>query len=125
MKEGDLALEARASGETCTRCLEPAPRGAARCPQCGQPISPLRRVVSIMAGVAGILALIFLCVVAYRMVYVPEAEQPAIVDPQAAPEGSFAAPPETSSEHETPPPAPADSQPAAAPEAPKKPPLDR
>jgi hypothetical protein len=82
-------------------------------------------MVSIMAGVAGILALIFVCVVAYRMVYIPEGEAAPIVDPQAAPEGSFAAPPETSSEHETPPPAPADSQPTAPPEAPRKAPLDR
>src|SRR4051794_24540405 len=123
MEEDDFAVEAPVSGEPCPRCLGPVPRSAARCPQCGEPISAIRRMAPIMAGVAGLLALIFLCVVAYRMVYVPEQAAPAF-DDQAPPDGSFAPPPETSSGHETPPPAP-ESQPAAPPEVPKKAPLDR
>jgi hypothetical protein len=126
MEEDDLVVEAQPSGESCPRCLEPIPRRVARCPHCGQPISPFRRMTTIMAGVAGILALIFISVVIYRSVYIPEADQAApAFDDQAPPDGSFAPPPETSSGHETPPSTPADSQPAAPPEAPKKPPLDR
>jgi hypothetical protein len=123
MEEDDLAVEEKASGEPCPRCLEPVPQNAARCPNCGQPISSFRRMTTIMTGIAGILALIFLSVMVYRMIYIPE-EQTPVLDDQAAPPGTFAAPPETSSGHETPP-EPADAAPPAPPEAPKKPPLDR
>jgi hypothetical protein len=124
MEEDDLAVEVKASGEPCPRCLEPVPQNAARCPNCGQPISSFRRMTTIMAGVAGVVALTFLFVVAYRMFYLPD-QDPTPVEEQAAPDGTFAPPPETSSGHETPAPAPADSTPPAPPEAPKKPPLDR
>jgi hypothetical protein len=124
MEEEALVVEAQASGETCPRCLEPVPRNAARCPQCGQPISSFRRMAPIMAGVAGLLALIFLFVVAYRMVSVQDPDQAPVVEEPAAPDGSFAPPPETSSGHETPAPAP-DATPPAPPEPPKKAPLDR
>jgi hypothetical protein len=125
MEEHDLAVEAKALGEPCPRCLEPVPRSAARCPQCGQPISGFRRMTVMLTGAAGILALIFLFVVSYRMFYLPDQDPTPVIDDQAAPQGTFAAPPETSSGHETPPPEPADATPPAPPEAPKKPPLDR
>jgi hypothetical protein len=125
MEEDELSVASAPSDESCPRCLEPVPSRAARCPQCGQPISSFRRIAPVLAGVAGILALIFLCVMVYRVVYVPEQDQAPVVDQQAAPDGTFAAPPETSSGHETPPPEPSDAKPASPPEAPKKAPLDR
>jgi hypothetical protein len=125
MEDDDLPVAPPPTGDPCPRCLVPAPTSAARCPNCGQPLSAIRRMAPIMAGVAGILVLIFLFVAVYRVVYMPDQDQTPVVDDQAAPDGQFAPPPETSSGHETPAQPPADSTPPAPPEVPKKPPLDR
>ena len=56
--------DAANAGDLCTRCLQPVPQRAARCPGCGQPLTN-RRSVPLLIGVAGIFALAFMLVLMY------------------------------------------------------------
>jgi len=50
--------------DRCTRCLQPVPRRASRCPGCGHPHNS-RRYVPLLIGLAGICALAFVMVLMY------------------------------------------------------------
>jgi hypothetical protein len=72
---------------------------------------------------AGVLALLFMLVVMYRVVYLADMEQaPTLEDDQAVAVDEMAAPTATSEEQ---PPPPKDDKPAAPPERERPPPLDR
>jgi hypothetical protein len=58
-------LEDRRS-ENCPRCLQPIPPQASRCPACRLPIHS-QRYVPFAIGIAGLLALLFVAFVMYRM----------------------------------------------------------
>jgi len=126
MYEEDEILEEvpQPVGDRCPRCLVPITVKAGRCPLCGIPVARSKRIWPVAAGVACVLALVFLFVVMYRTVYLAELERAAPVDDTTTPSGQFAPPPETSAGHEPPPPAPGDAKPAER-EPQKKPPLDR
>ena len=51
-------------GDLCTRCLQPVPYRAARCPGCGQPHNS-RRALPLLIGVVGIFALAFVMALMY------------------------------------------------------------
>ncbi|HTS60482.1 MAG TPA: hypothetical protein VMH28_00585 [Candidatus Acidoferrales bacterium] len=46
-------------GERCPRCLQPVHFQAARCPNCGEPLSGGQRRLSLWIGVGGLMVLIF------------------------------------------------------------------
>jgi len=50
--------------DKCTRCLQPVPVGAARCPGCGQPHQN-RRWIPLAIGAAGVFALVFVMLLMY------------------------------------------------------------
>src|ERR1035437_5005669 len=50
----------------CPRCLQPVPPKASHCPGCGQPIHALR-LLPLVIGPAGLLALLFALLVMFRM----------------------------------------------------------
>ena len=92
----DLHAESR---EKCTRCLQPVPKKAPRCPSCGQP-TVNRRLVPLLIGVAGLFVLLFAMAVLFyashreelmnRAVVEEEAEKPILSD---SPPDSGPAPP--------------------------------
>ncbi len=98
----------------CPRCLQPVPPKAARCPGCGQPIQTSSRVLRLIIGFAGLIALIFVIGLMYQTVRDEDA-------------GKGAAPTEevqkTPEEELFPPTAP-DSGSKEAPKPEKKPPLN-
>lgn len=72
---------------------------------------------------AGVLALIFMLVVMYQVVYLADLEHaPTLEDDQAAPTEAFDTPTATSQDQPLP---PKDDKPVAPPEAEKPPPLNR
>jgi hypothetical protein len=119
-----LEEEPKPVGEPCPRCLVPVPLKAERCPLCGLPVAHSRRIAPIAAGIACVLALVFLFVMMYRTVSLTELEEAPPVDDIDTPAGKFAPPPETSAGHEPPPPAKGEEKPADI-EPEKKPPLNR
>jgi hypothetical protein len=50
--------------DKCTRCLQPVPTGAPRCPGCGQPHQN-RRWIPLAIGTAGVFALVFVMLLMY------------------------------------------------------------
>ena len=100
-------------GELCSRCLQPVPPKASRCPSCRQPVHSLR-LLMLAIGAAGLLVLVFALLVMFRTGRNQDlVEAPAAVDESAAqPQDPFAVPP----------PANNDSNQPAKPE--KKPPLN-
>jgi hypothetical protein len=98
--------------ECCSRCLQPVPVEAPRCPRCGQPIGS-KRVLPLAIGVAGLLALVFAVFLMYRMVSNEDAAKaPPPPDPAATQQQLFPDPPPANSKASEP----------ARPE--KRPPLD-
>jgi hypothetical protein len=66
--------------DRCTRCLQLLPYKAQRCPDCGQPAKS-RRALPLLIGVAGVLALLFVLGLMWRMVANEEfAKAPVLVD---------------------------------------------
>src|ERR1017187_3682928 len=53
-------------GDRCPRCLQTVPPKASRCPSCGQPIHSMRSLF-IAIGIAGLLVLVFVMLVMYRL----------------------------------------------------------
>jgi len=73
---------------------------------------------------AGVLAMLFMLVVMYQVVYLADIEHaPTLEDDQSAPVDAFATPPATSQDQ--PPPPPKDDKAAAPPKPEKPPPLNR
>jgi predicted amidophosphoribosyltransferase len=50
--------------DRCSRCLQPVPRKAARCPGCGHPASSFRHL-PLLIGVTGVFALVFVVAIMY------------------------------------------------------------
>ena len=66
MDDANRSLE-DVRADMCSRCLQPVPPKAARCPQCRQPVHRLR-LLPWVAGAAGLLALVFALLVAFHVV---------------------------------------------------------
>jgi hypothetical protein len=119
----EAVAELNPASDKCSRCLQPVPVAAKRCPQCGQPISKARRLIFMSVAAAGVLALLFMLVVMYRVVYLADMQHaPTLEDDQAVPADAMATPPATSQDVPLP---PKDDKPSAPPEPEKPPPLNR
>ena len=69
--------------DRCPRCVQILPPKASRCPDCGQPIHSTRWL-PFAIGIAGLLALLFVMLVLYRMAKNEEAANaPVPVDENA------------------------------------------
>src|SRR4051794_38850605 len=112
-----IRMEAR---EKCARCLQPIASDSVRCTHCGQPIHNPRRLIFLMVAAAGVLAVIFMLVIMYRVVYLADLEEAGPVESEqsAAPAAQFSDASTTSQEA---PPPPKDAKPPE-PLAPDKPP---
>jgi hypothetical protein len=98
--------------ENCTRCLQPVPVRAARCPGCGQPYKN-RRWVPLTIGTIGLLALIFVMGLMYYATWRADLDQAEILaDPDGEPQEIMVKVPDSN------------SKPAAPPAPEKKPPLN-
>jgi hypothetical protein len=70
--------------ERCPRCLQPVPPRASRCPGCRQPVHSLRSL-TLVIGAVGLMALLFVVLLMYRMMSNEDAAHaPAPVDEAAA-----------------------------------------
>ena len=71
--------------DRCPRCVRVLPPRASRCPDCGQPIHfHSLRLLPFAVGIAGLLALVFVMLVLYRMAKNEEAARaPVPVDENA------------------------------------------
>jgi hypothetical protein len=104
-------------GERCPRCLQNVSAGASRCPNCGQPIHSIRSLL-VAIGIAGLLVLVFVMLVMYKvMANEDAASAPVPVDDADQKQQLFRDPPPASSANE-----PAKPDRPTKPE--KKPPLD-
>jgi hypothetical protein len=79
------------NAEHCPRCLQVLPPKASRCPDCGQPIHfHSLRLLPFAVGIAGLLALVFVMFVMYRMAKNEEAARaPVPVDDNASQQELF------------------------------------
>ncbi len=68
MEEAVAKPQPTADGDRCTRCLQPVPYRASRCPGCGQPHAS-RRYLPLLIGTAGIFALAFVMALMYYAVW--------------------------------------------------------
>jgi hypothetical protein len=84
--------------ERCPRCLQPVPPRLSRCPGCRQPIHSLRSW-TLGIGAVGLMALLFVVLLMYRMMSNEDAANaPAPVDEAAAgQQKSFPDPPPANS----------------------------
>ena len=64
MEEAVAQPQPASDGDRCTRCLQPVPYRASRCPACGQPHAR-RRYLPLLIGTAGIFALAFVMALMY------------------------------------------------------------
>ncbi|MCU1236209.1 MAG: hypothetical protein JWP63_4176 [Candidatus Solibacter sp.] len=64
MDQAALQTESAERFDNCTRCLQPVPVRAARCPGCGQPHQN-RRWIPLAIGTAGVFALVFVMLLMY------------------------------------------------------------
>jgi hypothetical protein len=104
-------------GERCPRCLQNVPFGASRCPSCGQPIHSIRSLL-VAIGIAGLLVLVFVMLVMYKVMANEDAARaPVPVDEADQKQELLRDPPPASSADE-----PAKPDRPTKPE--KKPPLD-
>ena len=53
--------------EVCTRCLQPVPASASRCANCGNRVNAFRGL-SILVGIIGMAALVFVIVIMFQVV---------------------------------------------------------
>ena len=70
------------SAETCARCLQPIPREARRCPNCGTPRTNSRRIV-VLLGIASLLALVFVILLMVQVVRNEDLQNQPISDSQS------------------------------------------
>ena len=110
--------------DRCPRCLQPVPPRASRCPGCGQPIHSTRPL-TIAIGIAGLLVMLFVMLVMYKLVTNEAARSaPVPADEDAARQHTlFPDPPHSSNANE-----PGKPDEPAKPDEPtkpeKRPPLD-
>ena len=106
MQEAPQPILEDAKSENCPRCLQPVPPKSFRCPACRQPIHS-HRYVPFVIGIAGLLVLLFVALIMYRMAGNEDAANaPALADEQQQKDD----------------PPPSTSQPTAEPAKPEKPP---
>ena len=65
---GSQPFREKRSREICHRCLQPVPVKAARCVNCGERVNAFRHL-PIVIGIAGIVALVFVIVIMYQVVW--------------------------------------------------------
>jgi ribosomal protein S14 len=84
MDEAPVQSQPARDVDRCTRCLQPVPRNASRCPQCGHPHAN-RRYVPLLVGVAGIFALAFVMALMYYAAWRADMmKADPLVDPNGA-----------------------------------------
>ena len=101
-------------GNHCQRCLQPVPAKVSRCPGCGHPIQDSSRVLKLLIGFVGLIALVFAIAVMYQTVRNEDASTSEVPVDQGA---------KTPEEELFPPVAP-DNGKKEAPKPEKKPPLN-
>ena len=57
---------ADSKGERCSRCLQPVPAKAARCPHCRVPVQKSSSLLGVILGVAGLIVLLFAIALMYQ-----------------------------------------------------------
>lgn len=120
----EQVIEQKRAVERCIRCYEPVPVNAARCPHCRQPLSNAKRFVPMIVGAAGVLALLFLLVMMYRVVYLTDLEHAKpLEDEQSVARDPFANPATSASQDK--PAAKSDDKPAETAKPDKPPPLNQ
>ena len=119
----DVVAELTPASDKCARCLQLVSSKDARCPHCGQPTNNPRRLVLMGVATAGVMAILFVLVVMYRVIYLADLEQAApLEDPEAEPAAAFVEGSATSQDVSVP---KQEEKPAAPAEPEKPPPLNR
>jgi len=105
MDEAAMEPEPPGRFDQCTRCLQPVPVRASRCPGCGHPHQN-RRWIPLAIGAAGLFALVFVMLLMYYTAWKSDlANRAPLEDESAQPDIMVKTPPE-GSQSSSPPPAP-------------------
>jgi len=84
MDKGAQNAPEPASGERCTRCLQPVASGMRRCGNCGHPVPRGAKSLTLLIGAGGVGALLFLVLLMWLVVRKEDQQNaPAPVDEPA------------------------------------------